>query len=100
MKKVTAIIRPARLEALRGTLRRLPGFPGMTVTSCGGITAPDRLGDAADPLTDFTPKVRVEVVAEDDDAMVIVEAIRKFATTGQIGDGIVWLVPVEAAWRI
>ncbi len=100
MKKITAIVRPVRLEALRSALRRLPGFPGMTVSDCGGMTAPDRLGEQRDPLADFSNKVRLEIVADDVQTRLIIETIRACAATGQVGDGLVWVVPVEETWRI
>ena len=100
MKKITAIVRPVRLEALRSALRRLADFPGMTVTDCGGMTAPGRLGEQHDPLVDFSSKVRIEIVADDLQVRLIVETIRACATTGQVGDGLVWVTPVEVMWRL
>jgi len=100
MKKITAIVRPVRLQALRSALRRLPDFPGMTVTDCGGMTAPDRLGEQRDPLVDFSSKVRIEIVADDLQVRLIIETIRAFAATGHVGDGLVWVTHVEEMWRI
>ena len=100
MKKITAIVRPVRLEALRSALRRLPDFPGMTVSDCGGMTAPDRLGEERDPLADFSSKVRLEIVADEVQARLIIETIRACAATGHVGDGLVWVMPVEEMWRI
>lgn len=100
MRKVTAIVRPVRLEALRTALRRLPDFPGMTVSDCGGMTAPDRLGEQRDALADFSSKVRIEIVADDVQARLIIETIRACAATGHVGDGLVWVSPVEEMWRI
>ena len=100
MKKITAIVRPVRLEALRSALSRLPDFPGMTVTDCGGMTAPGRLGEQHDPLVDFSSKVRIEIVADDLQARLIIETIRACAATGQVGDGLVWVTPVDEMWRL
>ncbi|MBL8385807.1 MAG: P-II family nitrogen regulator [Burkholderiales bacterium] len=100
MQIVTAIVRPVRLEALRAALRRLPGFPGMTVSDCGGMTAPERLGEERDALADFSNKVRIEIVTDEGQAGQIVDTIRACAATGSIGDGLVWVSPVEAVWRI
>ena len=100
MKKVTAIVRPVRLEALRSALRRLPDFPGMTITDCGGMSAPDRVGENRDPLADFSSKVRIEIVADDAQTRQIIETIRSCAATGHVGDGLVWVTPVEEMWRI
>ena len=100
MKKITAIVRPVRLEALRSALRRLPDFPGMTVTACGGMSAPHRLGEQRDPLVDFSSKVRIEIVADDAQTRLIVDTICASAATGQVGDGLVWVSPVEEMWRL
>ena len=100
MKKITASVRPVRLEALRSALRRLPDFPGMTVSDCGGMTAPDRLGEERDPLADFSSKVRLEIVTDEVQARLINETIRACAATGHVGDGLVWVMPVEEMWRI
>lgn len=100
MKKITAIVRPVRLQALRSALRRLPDFPGMTVTDCGGMTAPDRLGEQCDRLVDFSSKVRIEIVADDLQVRLIIETIRVCAATGHVGDGLVWVTHVEEMWRI
>ena len=100
MKKINAIVRPVRLYALRSALRRLPNFPGMTVTDCSGMSAPDRLGENRDPLADFSSKVRIEIVADDPQTLPIIDTIRACAATGQVGDGIVWVSPVDEMWRI
>lgn len=72
----------------------------MTVTDCGGMTARDRLCEARDRLVDFSSKVRIEIVADAPQALHIIETIRACAATGQPGDGLVWLTPVEAMWRL
>ena len=100
MKKINAIVRPVRLEALRSALRRLPDFPGMTVTDCSGMSAPDRLGENRDPLADFSSKVRIEIVADDAQTLPIIDTIRACAATGQVGDGLVWVSPIEEMWRL
>jgi nitrogen regulatory protein P-II 1 len=96
MKEIKAIVRPNRLDALRRELRRIPGFPGMTVTQCEGLTAPAKLGSAADPLNDFTPKVRIDIVAPDELCETIVEVMQRSGNTGQLGDGLIWETPVTA----
>ncbi len=100
MKEIKAIVRPALLEILRRELRAIPNFPGMTVMGCEGLTAPGRLGEQADPLNDFTRKVQITVVASDELAQVIVERIRSSAATGRLGDGLVWVMDVNAMWRL
>jgi nitrogen regulatory protein P-II 1 len=98
MKEIKAIIRPNKLAALRDALRVLEGFPGMTVTKVEGCSAPVRVGMARgirDELTEYTPKVRVELVAPDELAQAIVDCIIKVGQSGAVGDGIVWVTDVE-----
>ncbi len=101
MKEITAIIRPNKLPSLRDALVTLPGFPGMTVTKVEGCSAPSRHVPAKvkikDELTDYTPKVRVEIVAPDDVAEAIFQRITDVAQTGHYGDGLVWIADIEKA---
>ncbi|MDE2583800.1 MAG: P-II family nitrogen regulator [Betaproteobacteria bacterium] len=100
MKEIKAVVRPNKLPALREALRDLPGFPGMTVSKAEGFSAPARHGSPAsikEELTDYTPKVRIEIVADDPVADLIVERIIAVSQTGQIGDGLVWVTPVDRA---
>ncbi|MBL8427502.1 MAG: P-II family nitrogen regulator [Dechloromonas sp.] len=101
MKEIKAIIRPNKLPSLRDALVTLPGFPGMTVTKVEGCSAPSRHVPAKvrikDELTDYTPKVRVEIVAPDDVAEAIFQRITDVAQTGHYGDGLVWIANIEKA---
>lgn len=103
MKEIKAVIRPNKLPALRDALRDLPGFPGMTVTKVEGISAPARVAHARpansikEELTDYTAKVRIEIVSPDELADDLVNVIVKVANTGQVGDGLVWVNPVDRA---
>lgn len=101
MKEIKAVIRPSKLSALRDALMALPGFPGMTVTKVEGCSAPVRHIPAKvrirDELTDYTAKVRVEIVAADEVAGGIYDCISQVARTGSLGDGLVWVTPVEEA---
>lgn len=101
MKEIKAIIRPNKLPALRDALISLPGFPGMTVTKVEGCSAPSRHVPAKvrikDELTDYTPKVRVEIVASDDVAETIFQRITDVAQTGHYGDGLVWIADIQKA---
>jgi nitrogen regulatory protein P-II 1 len=100
MKEIKAVIRPNKLAALRDALRDVPGFPGMTVTKVEGVSAPARHGpmhNIKEELTDYTPKVRIEVVSPDELVDAIVDRIKAVATTGHLGDGLVWVTPVERA---
>lgn len=99
MKEIKAVIRPTKLPALRESLRSVPGFPGMTISKAEGLSAPERLGPCKQSirhaLTDYTPKVRIEIVAPDELTDPIVECILAAARTGQIGDGLVWVTPID-----
>ena len=100
MKEIKAVIRPNKLAALRDALVALPGFPGMTVSKVEGCSAPSRhvaRNKIKDELTDYTPKVRIEIVAPDEVAENIFRRITEIAQTGHYGDGIVWMVEVEKA---
>lgn len=101
MKEIKAVIRPNKLPALRDALVVLPGFPGMTVTRVEGCSAPSRHVPAKikirDELTDYTPKVRVEIIAPDEVAEAIFQSITEIAQTGHYGDGLVWITDVQQA---
>lgn len=100
MKEIKAVIRPNKLASLREALIALPGFPGMTVTKVEGCSAPARRvvkHTIKDELTDYSPKVRVEIVAPDDVAERIFQRITVVAQTGHYGDGLVWIANVEQA---
>lgn len=101
MKEIKAVIRPNKLPALRELLRATPGFPGMTVSKAEGVSAPSRIpagkSSIRDELTDFTAKVRIEIVAPDELAEELVEKIVSVSSTGHIGDGLVWVTPVDRA---
>jgi nitrogen regulatory protein P-II 1 len=98
MKEIKAIIRPNKLSALRDALVALPDFPGMTVSKVEGCSAPSRhvtRQRIKDELTDYSPKVRIEIIAPDAEAEAIFERITEVAQTGHYGDGLVWITEVE-----
>jgi len=101
MKEIKAVIRPNKLASLREALIAMPGFPGMTVTRVEGCSAPSRHVPAKvkikDELTDYTAKVRIEIVAPDEVAQALFERITDVAQTGHYGDGLVWMTDVERA---
>ncbi len=101
MKEIKAIIRPNKLPALREALRDLAGFPGMTVSKVEGLSALSRLtpvkSSIKNDLTDYTPKIRIEIVTSDELSDVIVDIIVTSVSTGQVGDGLVWVTPIERA---
>jgi nitrogen regulatory protein P-II 1 len=99
MKEIKAIIRPSKLPMLREKLRALPGFPGMTVSQAQGCSAPSvhTPSNLKEELTDYTPKVRIEIVSPDEVCESIVDLIVNTAQIGQIGDGLVWVTDVTRA---
>ena len=102
MKLVTAIVKPFKLDDVKSALTQV-GVAGMTITDVrgfgrqGGHTETYR---GAEYNIDFVPKVKVEVVVDDDRADVLVDAIVKAAVTGKIGDGKVWVQTIEDLVRI
>ncbi len=100
MKEIKAVIRPNKLTALREALIVLPEFPGMTVSRVEGCSAPSRHvthHSIKEELTDFSPKIRIEIIAPDEAVPAIYGAISKVAQTGHFGDGLVWVCDVEKA---
>ena len=98
MKEIKAVIRPNKLASLRDALVALPGFPGMTVGKVEGCSAPSRhvvRQKIKDELTDYSPKVRVEIIAPDEVAEAIFQRVTEIASTGHYGDGLVWITDVE-----
>jgi nitrogen regulatory protein P-II 1 len=99
---ITAIVKPHKLDDVKDALRGV-GVQGMTVTEAkgfgrqGGHTETYR---GAEYQIDFVPKVKVEVLCGTEDAEKIVDAIAESAPTGKIGDGKIWVVPVDRAVRI
>ena len=102
MQLITAIIKPHMLDEVKEGLASL-GIQGMTVTEVkgfgrqGGHTETYR---GAEYKVDFVPKVKVEIVVDDPDAPKATEAIANAAQTGKIGDGKIWVTPVESLVRI
>ncbi|HEY9417348.1 MAG TPA: P-II family nitrogen regulator [Pseudonocardia sp.] len=102
MKLVTAIVKPFVLEDVKGALEQV-GVLGMTVSEVQGYgrqKGHTEVYRGAEYSVDFVPKVRVEVVADDGLAEKVVEAVVEAARTGKIGDGKVWVTPVEAVIRV
>lgn len=102
MKEVRAIIRPNRRDRLRDALRAIPNFPGVTMFRAEGFTAPAAVDKRTvrDELTDFTEKCMVSVLCPDEMVDTIRDAIMTACGTGQIGDGLVWVMDIASAHRI
>ena len=104
MKEIKAVIQPGKLEKLREELTDHPEFPGMTVTrveGCGPYESENSwpLGIRHE-LTDFSPKIRIEILAPDQMVDTIVETIHRITHTGQVGDGVVWVTNAEQFHRL
>ena len=102
MKEIRAIVRPSRLQRLRDALRAIPNFPGVTLFKAEGFTAPAAMGKrtVAEELTDFSPKLMVCVLAEESMVAPLRKVIIDSCSTGQVGDGLVWTVPICSVHRI
>ena len=102
MKAINAVIQTGKLHAIREALGELPGFPGMTVTraeGCGPATEAGDL-DLRQALTEFSPKVRIEILAPEEKVDEILGIIRRLAHTGRVGDGVAWVSPVDGFYRL
>ncbi len=102
MKQVTAIIKPFKLDEVREALAEV-GVNGLTVTEVKGFgrqKGHTELYRGAEYVVDFLPKIRVEMVVADDRVEGVIDAIVKAARTGKIGDGKIFVTPVEQAIRI
>jgi len=102
MKLITAIVKPFVLEDVKGALEQI-GVLGMTVSEVQGYgrqKGHTEVYRGAEYSVDFVPKVRVEVVADDTLAEKVVDAVVEAARTGKIGDGKVWVTPVETVIRV
>ena len=102
MKKVEAIIKPFKLEEVKEALAEI-GVQGMTVTEVKGFgrqKGHTELYRGAEYQVDFLPKVKIEIVLDDERVELAVETIMKSAKTGKIGDGKIFIYSVEEAIRI
>jgi nitrogen regulatory protein P-II 1 len=101
-KLVTAIIKPFKLDDVKAALETL-GVQGMTVSEVSGFgrqKGHTEVYRGAEYTVDMVPKVRVEVLSDDGQALDIVASIVEAARTGKIGDGKVWVTPVEQVVRV
>ena len=102
MKLVTAIIKPFKLDDVKEALRSV-GISGMTVSEVQGFgrqRGHTEVYRGTEYTLDFVPKVRIEILADDADAQEIARTIVEAARTEKIGDGKVWIVPVDDVIRI
>ena len=102
MKLITAVIKPFKLEEVRSSLTDI-GLQGMTVTEVKGYgrqKGHTEVYRGAEYAVSFLPKIKIEVVVADDQVARVIEAIGAAARTGQIGDGKIFVSPLEKAVRI
>ena len=102
MKKIEAIIKPFKLEDVKDALSS-QGVEGMTVVEVKGFgrqKGHKEIYRGAEYVVDFLPKIKIEIVVEDDKVEPLVTAIQEAARTGKIGDGKIFVMPVEQAVRI
>ena len=102
MKAITAIVKPFKLEDVRNALKEA-GIAGLTVTEVQGVGREGGHTETyrgAEYQVDFVPKLRIDVIVDDERAGAVVDAIVAAAATGKIGDGKVWVSPVEDLVRI
>jgi nitrogen regulatory protein P-II 1 len=102
VKKIEAIIKPFKLDEVKEALQEI-GLQGITVTETRGFgrqKGHTELYRGAEYVVDFLPKIKIELVVEDKMVERVIEAIVNAARTGRIGDGKIFILPVEEAIRI
>ncbi|WP_019961586.1 P-II family nitrogen regulator [Woodsholea maritima] len=102
MKKIEAIIKPFKLDDVKEALQDI-GLQGLTVTEAKGFgrqKGHTELYRGAEYVVDFLPKIKIELVVPDQRVEAVIEAIQTAAATGRIGDGKIFVLPVENAIRI
>jgi nitrogen regulatory protein P-II 1 len=102
MKQITAVIKPFKLDDVKAALEVL-GVQGLTISEVQGFgrqRGHTEVYRGAEYTVDFVPKMRVDVVVSDGDVDKLVQAIVEAARTGKIGDGKVWVTPVETLVRV
>ncbi|RUM87088.1 MAG: P-II family nitrogen regulator [Thermodesulfatator sp.] len=102
MKKIEAIIKPFKLEEVKEALTEI-GIQGMTISEVKGFgrqKGHQEIYRGAEYVVDFLPKMKLEIVVPEEMVDRVVEAILKSARTGKIGDGKIFIYPIEEALRI
>jgi len=102
MKKIEAVIKPFKLDDVKEALNDI-GIHGMTVSEVKGYgrqKGHTEIYRGAEYAVDFIPKLKIEIVLEDDRLAEVIEVIQKSASTGKIGDGKIFILPVEEAIRV
>ncbi|MBF0102509.1 MAG: P-II family nitrogen regulator [Desulfobacterales bacterium] len=102
MKKIEAIIKPFKLDDVKAALNDI-GISGMTITEVKGYgrqKGHKEIYRGAEYVVDFIPKVKIEIVVDTERVPKIIETIQKSAFTGKIGDGKLFVLPIEDAIRV
>ena len=102
MKLVTAVIKPFKLDEVREDLAEA-GITGLTVTEVKGFgrqKGHTELYRGAEYVVDFLPKIKIEIMVQEDQVDLIVESIEKSARTGKVGDGKIWVTTLDSVVRI
>ena len=102
MKKIEAIIKPFKLDEVKEALNEI-GIQGMTISEVKGYgrqKGHKEIYRGAEYVVDFIPKIKIEIVIEASAVEKVVETIKKAANTGKIGDGKIFVVPVEEVLRV
>ncbi len=102
MKKIEAIVKPFKLDDVKDALNEI-GIKGMTITEVKGYgrqKGHTEIYRGAEYVVDFIPKIKLEVVVPADIADQVVEKIREAANSGKIGDGKIFVIPVERVVRV
>jgi nitrogen regulatory protein P-II 1 len=102
MKLITAVIKPGKLDDVKQALRD-SGVAGMTVTEASGFgrqKGHTEIYRGAEYVVDLIPKIKIELIADDDQAASIVDTIAAAANTNSIGDGKIWVTNVESVIRV
>ncbi len=102
MKQIIAIIKPFKLDEVKQALHEA-GIQGLTVSEVKGFgrqKGHTELYRGAEYVVDFLPKIKLEIVIKEEDVQKVVDVIQKSAKTGRIGDGKIFVVPIEEVLRI
>ncbi|SHI44190.1 nitrogen regulatory protein P-II family [Malonomonas rubra DSM 5091] len=102
MRKVEAIIKPFKLDEVKEALNEI-GIQGITVSEVKGFgrqKGHTELYRGAEYVVDFIPKIKMEIIVSDDQAAQVVDAIAEAAKTGRIGDGKIFVTPIDEVMRI
>ncbi len=102
MKKIEAIIKPFKLDDVRQALNDI-GIQGMTITEVKGYgrqKGHKEIYRGAEYLVDFMPKIKLEIVVQADRIQEVIDTVRAAANTGKIGDGKIFVIPLERVIRV